>query len=47
MRNMMRSFSEPLGRDLLSISDGRGRTHNRRERDDGEDSLTVSDFKDS
>lgn len=43
MRNMMRSFSEPLGRDLLSVSDGRGRTHNRRERDGGEDSLTHAD----
>ncbi|XP_040610256.1 myeloid leukemia factor 1 isoform X5 [Mesocricetus auratus] len=40
MRHMMRSFSEPFGRDLLSISDGRGRTHNHREHDDGEDSLT-------
>ncbi|XP_031229910.1 myeloid leukemia factor 1 isoform X3 [Mastomys coucha] len=40
MRNMMRSFSEPLGRDLLSISDGRRTTHNRRDHDDGEDSLT-------
>ncbi|XP_026639443.1 myeloid leukemia factor 1 isoform X2 [Microtus ochrogaster] len=39
MRNMMRSFSEPFGRNLLSVSDGRGRTHNRRD-DDGEDSLT-------
>ncbi|XP_029393434.1 myeloid leukemia factor 1 isoform X2 [Mus pahari] len=43
MRNMMRSFSEPLGRDLLSISDGRGRTHNRREHS-GEDSLTATSF---
>ncbi|XP_028619444.1 myeloid leukemia factor 1 isoform X2 [Grammomys surdaster] len=44
MRNMMRSFSEPLGRDLLSISDDRGRTHNRREHDGGEDSLTHADI---
>ncbi|XP_031229909.1 myeloid leukemia factor 1 isoform X2 [Mastomys coucha] len=43
MRNMMRSFSEPLGRDLLSISDGRRTTHNRRDHDDGEDSLTHTD----
>ncbi|KAL1777645.1 myeloid leukemia factor 1 isoform X1 [Sigmodon hispidus] len=42
MRHMMRSFSEPFGRNLLSISDGRGRTHNHREHDD-EDSLTHSD----
>lgn len=41
MRNMMRSFSEPFGGNLLNISDGRGRTHNRRD-NDGEDSLTVS-----
>nr|XP_048280724.1 myeloid leukemia factor 1 isoform X3 [Myodes glareolus] len=39
MRHMMRSFSEPFGRNLLNISDGRGRTHNRRD-NDGEDSLT-------
>ncbi|XP_052587482.1 myeloid leukemia factor 1 isoform X3 [Peromyscus californicus insignis] len=38
MRHMMRSFSEPFGRNLFSISDGRGRTHNHRERD--EDSST-------
>ncbi|XP_029421445.1 myeloid leukemia factor 1 isoform X3 [Nannospalax galili] len=43
MRHMMRSFSEPFGRDLLSISDGRGRTHNRRGHEDGEDSLTCTD----
>lgn len=42
MRQMMRSFSEPFGRDLLSISDGRGRAHTRTGRDDGENSLTVS-----
>ncbi|XP_024099929.1 myeloid leukemia factor 1 isoform X7 [Pongo pygmaeus] len=40
MRQMMRSFTEPFGRDLLSISDGRGRVHNRRGHNDGEDSLT-------
>lgn len=40
MRQMMRSFSEPFGRDLLSISDGRGRALNHMGRDDGEDSLT-------
>ncbi|KAL1777646.1 myeloid leukemia factor 1 isoform X1 [Sigmodon hispidus] len=43
MRHMMRSFSEPFGRNLLSISDGRGRTHNHREHDD-EDSLTATSF---
>lgn len=47
MRNMMRSFFEFFGRDLFSIFDGRGRIYNRRERDDGEDFLIVSDFKDS
>ncbi|XP_059121438.1 myeloid leukemia factor 1 isoform X4 [Peromyscus eremicus] len=41
MRHMMRSFSEPFGRNLFSISDGRGRTHNHRERD--EDSSTHAD----
>uniref|UniRef100_A0A9L0JU99 Myeloid leukemia factor 1 n=1 Tax=Equus asinus TaxID=9793 RepID=A0A9L0JU99_EQUAS len=40
MQQMMRSFSEPFGRDLLSISDGRGRALNHMGRDDGEDSLT-------
>ncbi|XP_008264619.1 myeloid leukemia factor 1 isoform X5 [Oryctolagus cuniculus] len=40
MRQMMRSFSEPFGRDLLSISDGRGRAHQHIGHDDGEDSLT-------
>ncbi|XP_077017000.1 myeloid leukemia factor 1 isoform X3 [Tamandua tetradactyla] len=39
MQQMMRSFSEPFGRDLLSISDGRGRARNRRGHD-GENSLT-------
>ncbi|KAL0592781.1 Myeloid leukemia factor 1, partial [Plecturocebus cupreus] len=43
MRQMMRSFSEPFGRDLLSISDGRGRAHNRRGHNDDEDSLTHTD----
>ncbi|XP_005864181.1 PREDICTED: myeloid leukemia factor 1 isoform X1 [Myotis brandtii] len=41
MRQMMRSFSEPFGRDLLSISDGRRRAHNRSGRDDGENFLTA------
>ncbi|XP_036045198.1 myeloid leukemia factor 1 isoform X2 [Onychomys torridus] len=41
MRHMMRSFSEPFGRNFFSISDGRGRTHNHRERD--EDTLTHAD----
>ncbi|XP_077635555.1 myeloid leukemia factor 1 isoform X4 [Crocuta crocuta] len=40
MRQMMRSFSEPFGRDLLSISDGRGRAHNQMRHDDGGNSLT-------
>ncbi|XP_072648234.1 myeloid leukemia factor 1 isoform X13 [Canis lupus baileyi] len=39
MRQMMRSFSEPFGRDLLSISDGRRQAHNRMRHDDGESSL--------
>ncbi|XP_036099718.1 myeloid leukemia factor 1 isoform X1 [Molossus molossus] len=43
MRQMMRSFSEPFGRDLLSISDGRGRARNRTGRDDGENFLTRTD----
>ncbi|XP_077016999.1 myeloid leukemia factor 1 isoform X2 [Tamandua tetradactyla] len=42
MQQMMRSFSEPFGRDLLSISDGRGRARNRRGHD-GENSLTRAD----
>lgn len=42
MRNML-SLSEPFGRDFLSISDGRGRTRNRRGRDNGDDSLTHTD----
>ncbi|XP_008065835.1 myeloid leukemia factor 1 isoform X3 [Carlito syrichta] len=40
MRQLMRNFSEPFGRDLLSISDGRGRARNRTGQNDGEDSLT-------
>ncbi|XP_055452816.1 myeloid leukemia factor 1 isoform X2 [Psammomys obesus] len=43
MRHMMRSFSEPFGRDLLSISDSRGRIHNHREHDGDEDSLMHAD----
>ncbi|XP_017510360.1 myeloid leukemia factor 1 isoform X4 [Manis javanica] len=43
MRQMMRTFSEPFGRDLLSISDGRGRAHNHMGHDDGENSLTAMD----
>uniref|UniRef100_A0A2K5QXE4 Myeloid leukemia factor 1 n=1 Tax=Cebus imitator TaxID=2715852 RepID=A0A2K5QXE4_CEBIM len=43
MRQMMRSFSEPFGRDLLSIPDGRGRAHNRRGHNDDEDTLTHTD----
>uniref|UniRef100_A0A671E222 Myeloid leukemia factor 1 n=1 Tax=Rhinolophus ferrumequinum TaxID=59479 RepID=A0A671E222_RHIFE len=43
MRQMMRSFSEPFGRDLLSISDSRGRAHNHTGHDDGENSLTRAD----
>ncbi|XP_074183058.1 myeloid leukemia factor 1 isoform X5 [Rhinolophus sinicus] len=39
----MRSFSEPFGRDLLSISDSRGRAHNHTGHDDGENSLTRAD----
>ncbi|XP_017746011.1 PREDICTED: myeloid leukemia factor 1 [Rhinopithecus bieti] len=41
MPQMMRSLSEPFGRDLLSISDGRGRARNHRGHNDGEDSLTA------
>ncbi|KAM8922090.1 myeloid leukemia factor 1 isoform 5-T5 [Lycaon pictus] len=43
MRQMMRSFSEPFGRDLLSISDGRRQAHNRMRHDDGESSLARTD----
>ncbi|XP_037382118.1 myeloid leukemia factor 1 isoform X4 [Talpa occidentalis] len=39
MRHMMKNFSEPFGRDFLSISDGRGRAHNHRGHRDGENSL--------
>ncbi|XP_045707326.1 myeloid leukemia factor 1 isoform X1 [Phyllostomus hastatus] len=42
MRQMMRSFSEPFGRDLLSISDGRRRARSRTGHDDdGENHLTA------
>ncbi|XP_006887742.1 PREDICTED: myeloid leukemia factor 1 [Elephantulus edwardii] len=34
MQQMMRSFSEPFGRDMYSISDGIGRALNRRRYDD-------------
>ncbi|XP_053456219.1 myeloid leukemia factor 1 isoform X3 [Nycticebus coucang] len=40
MQQMMRSFSEPFGRDSLSISDGRGRAHKHTRHYDDEDSLT-------
>ncbi|XP_060153595.1 myeloid leukemia factor 1 isoform X2 [Globicephala melas] len=40
MRQMMRNFSEPFGRDLFSISDGRGRARNHTGHEDGENSLT-------
>uniref|UniRef100_A0A2K6GEX9 Myeloid leukemia factor 1 n=1 Tax=Propithecus coquereli TaxID=379532 RepID=A0A2K6GEX9_PROCO len=43
MQQMMRSFSEPFGRDLLSISDGRGRARNHTRHNDDEDSLTRTD----
>ncbi|XP_040830793.1 myeloid leukemia factor 1 isoform X2 [Ochotona curzoniae] len=43
MRQMMRSFSEPFGRDLLSISDGRGRARQHGRRDDSANSLTRTD----
>uniref|UniRef100_A0A8C6DE64 Myeloid leukemia factor 1 n=1 Tax=Moschus moschiferus TaxID=68415 RepID=A0A8C6DE64_MOSMO len=43
MRQMMRSFSEPFGRDMLSISDTRGRARNRMGREDEENSLTHTD----
>ncbi|XP_065732431.1 myeloid leukemia factor 1 isoform X4 [Phocoena phocoena] len=42
MRQMMRNFSEPFGRDLFNISDGRGRARNHTGHEDGENSLTVS-----
>ncbi|XP_062954400.1 myeloid leukemia factor 1 isoform X2 [Cynocephalus volans] len=42
VRQMMRSFSEPFGGDLLSISDGRRRPHNHTRHDNGENSLTAT-----
>ncbi|KAB0374122.1 hypothetical protein FD755_014378, partial [Muntiacus reevesi] len=41
MQQMMISFSEPFGRDMLSISDRRGRARNRMGREDEENSLTA------
>ncbi|XP_024595933.1 myeloid leukemia factor 1 [Neophocaena asiaeorientalis asiaeorientalis] len=43
MRQMMRNFSEPFGRDLFNISDGRGRARNHTGHEDGENSLTCTD----
>ncbi|TKC35264.1 hypothetical protein EI555_002057 [Monodon monoceros] len=43
MRQMMRNLSEPFGRDLFSISDGRGRARNHTGHEDGENSLTRTD----
>uniref|UniRef100_A0A8C6AL78 Myeloid leukemia factor 1 n=1 Tax=Monodon monoceros TaxID=40151 RepID=A0A8C6AL78_MONMO len=43
MRQMMRNLSEPFGRDLFSISDGRGRARNHTGHEDGENSLTCTD----
>ncbi|XP_069329138.1 myeloid leukemia factor 1 isoform X2 [Eulemur rufifrons] len=43
IQQMMRNFSEPFGRDLLSISDGRGRVRNHTRHNDDEDSLTRTD----
>ncbi|MBW02910.1 Myeloid leukemia factor 1, partial [Eschrichtius robustus] len=43
MRQMMRNFSEPFGRDLFSISDGRGRARNHMGHEDEENSLTRTD----
>ncbi|XP_031305755.1 myeloid leukemia factor 1 isoform X3 [Camelus dromedarius] len=40
MRQMMRNFSEPFGRDLFGITDGRGRARNHTGHEDGENSLT-------
>ncbi|XP_015091977.1 myeloid leukemia factor 1 isoform X2 [Vicugna pacos] len=40
MQQMMRNFSEPFGRDLFSITDGRGRARNHTGHEDGENSLT-------
>ncbi|CAK6441957.1 unnamed protein product [Pipistrellus nathusii] len=48
MRQMMRSFSEPFGRDLLGVSDGRSdsrrRARNCSGRDDGEHFLTHTEI---
>ncbi|KAM5292179.1 myeloid leukemia factor 1 isoform 2-T2 [Ctenodactylus gundi] len=44
MRQMMRSFSEPFGRDLLSISDGRRRARDHTGHEDGGSSLTHTDI---
>ncbi|CAI9175313.1 unnamed protein product [Rangifer tarandus platyrhynchus] len=41
MRQMMRSFPEPFGRDMLSISDRRGGARNRMGREDEGNSLTA------
>ncbi|XP_061051666.1 myeloid leukemia factor 1-like [Eubalaena glacialis] len=43
MRQMMRNFSEPFGRDMFSISDCRGRACNHTRHEDGENSLTCTD----
>ncbi|XP_047641464.1 myeloid leukemia factor 1 isoform X1 [Phacochoerus africanus] len=41
MRQMMRNFSEPFGRDMFSISDGRRRARNHTGHEDEENSLTA------
>uniref|UniRef100_A0A8D2AX76 Myeloid leukemia factor 1 n=2 Tax=Sciurus vulgaris TaxID=55149 RepID=A0A8D2AX76_SCIVU len=41
MRHMMRNFSDPFGRDLLSVSECGGRACSHRGWDDGEDALTA------
>uniref|UniRef100_A0A8D2ATA8 Myeloid leukemia factor 1 n=1 Tax=Sciurus vulgaris TaxID=55149 RepID=A0A8D2ATA8_SCIVU len=43
MRHMMRNFSDPFGRDLLSVSECGGRACSHRGWDDGEDALTRAD----
>uniref|UniRef100_A0A5G2QV93 Myeloid leukemia factor 1 n=1 Tax=Sus scrofa TaxID=9823 RepID=A0A5G2QV93_PIG len=43
MRQMMRNFSEPFGRDMFSISDGRRRARNHTGHEDEENSLTRTD----
>uniref|UniRef100_A0A8C3VZ53 Myeloid leukemia factor 1 n=1 Tax=Catagonus wagneri TaxID=51154 RepID=A0A8C3VZ53_9CETA len=43
MRQMMRNFSEPFGRDMFSISDGRQRARNHTGHEDEENSLTRTD----